>query len=94
MKYPEIEYLGFNPDEGSKDDCGVSCQTMKIVKTKKIHPCCVGFTEMHDIQVGSMAVCEKYIFEDQGWRNSYYCIECLDKWFDEIYGGIGEYYEV
>lgn len=84
LKYPEYYYLHYDPDAGSKGDTGISYQRMKIVKTKKNHEC-MFFIGYHDIPSGSLALRETAIVEGMGWKSCYFCINCLDKWFNENY---------
>ena len=58
----------------------VSCHTQKIVKVRKTHKCCQC---QKDIEVGERALCEKGFMDGQPC-SAYTCIECCDKWLDEI----------
>lgn len=77
MKYAEFIYLTedwFGADEY------VSNQTFKIVTTRTEHfcPLCNATFPSKTVMIK-----EKAIVEGEGWKSSYICIPCADKWLDE-----------
>lgn len=76
MKYTEDQYIGFMPFFG--EDSELSCQTIKILKTRKPHAC-VGSNPEHTIPTGSMARYEKALVDGDFFGRYYMCIPCLDK---------------
>ena len=83
LKYPESEYLSYDPDAGGKGDYWIKCQRMKIVKTRKPHKCMCGECNCKEFPAGTLMLNETAIVQDMGWQSCYFSIKCLDKWFDE-----------
>ena len=77
MKYAKEIYEQFEfyaPDEE------VLNHTQRVVKARKEHKCCQC---QKDIKVGENALCEKGFIDGQP-HSAYTCIECCDKWIDDI----------
>lgn len=52
-----------------------------LIKARKEHPCCnceIGITK------GQFCLLEKCVIPDEGWKNAYTCMPCLDKWMEEF----------
>ena len=79
MKYSEETYIDsqfFMSDmDGSERNL-----TEKIVKTRKLHKCCVCEKE---IQKGEKMLMQKAVIEDLGWRSCYICLPCVEQWLEE-----------
>jgi len=82
MLYSEDDYLGFNPFDGDKDDCGARARSVKLVKVRKEQQCMLSSNE-HTIKPGEFARFEKAVV-DEKWASYYCCLECMDDWFQEI----------
>ncbi len=81
LKYKPDEYLNCGFYSGEDYD-GITNLKRKIVKCRTVHPCeggCDG-----EIQPGEYALCETG-FMDGEPLSSYNCINCLDKWLDELH---------
>jgi hypothetical protein len=92
MKYPEDEYINFDPFEG--DEADISCRTVKLVKARKAHACFMGANprhgDQHKIQAGDMARVETALIDRSFWGRSYVCIPCMDKWLADVIDGDDE----
>lgn len=73
--YEETEF--YAPDED------ISCHIQKIVKVRKEHKC---RSCQKDIKAGENALCEKGFIDGQP-HSAYTCIDCCDKWLDEVLEG-------
>lgn len=81
MKYSSDVYEYWNPFEGDMDT-DVRCETRKIVNTRTPHECTLG-EEFHEIKPGTMAMVDIAIVDGK-WCSQYFCIDCVDKWLEEI----------
>lgn len=79
MKYPIEEYEGIGIYE---DDEDIINHTEKVVKVRKKHKCALCEKE---IQKGDYALRETGFLDNEP-VSAYTCIECCDKWLDEING--------
>ena len=77
MKYPKSEY---EKTEFYMGDEEITNHRQKIVKAKKLHEC-AGC--QREIKLGENVLREKG-FMDGYPVSCYTCIECCDKWLDEI----------
>jgi hypothetical protein len=65
------------------DDEGESNHDQKIVKIRKQQSCCGFFGEgRHDIEPGTRAIRETVLFENEGWRSNYLCLDCATRIID------------
>jgi len=71
--YDETEFYGGDED--------LLNHQQKIVKVRKEHYCC---NCGKIIEVGKSSLCETGFLDGQPQR-AYTCVDCLDKWLDEIY---------
>lgn len=70
--YEQTEFYGADED--------MSGHTQKVVKVRKEHKCC---NCQKTIEIGEYALMEKCFLDGQP-QNAYTCIECCDKWLDEV----------
>lgn len=88
MKYPEADYVDYDPFEG--DEAEIACRSVRLVKVRKPHPCFIGANpaggDNHVIQPGDMARVESALVDGSFWGRSYVCIACMDKWLDMVNG--------
>lgn len=71
--YEQTEFYGADED--------ISCHTQKIVKVRKEHECCQCDQV---IKTGENALLES-CFMDGLPQHAYTCIDCCDKWLDEVF---------
>lgn len=82
-RYTENLYLSFDPFEGDRD-VDIRNKTVRIVKTRKPHPCVTVLSqEQHTIEPGSRARYEKAIVDGR-WCSYYVCIDCMNRWLDDL----------
>lgn len=87
MKYTPDDYLSYDPFEGDMD-VDIRCRQVRLLRTRTPHACTsIGESE-HIIEPGSMARFEKAFVDRSHWGSYYTCINCLDKWLDEVIGPI------
>lgn len=91
MKYPEHDYICFDPFEGDRD-VDVRCRTVKLVRARGEHPCWHGDNRdvsdgPHTIKHGELHRYEKALIDREYWGSYRICIACMDQWFDEWRGG-------
>lgn len=79
--YEETEFYGVDEDLLSHEQ--------KVVKVRKNHNCCQCRNE---IKAGTNALCETGFLYSEPVR-AYTCIDCCDKWLDEIHGEEDEHGE-
>ena len=58
----------------------------KLIKCRKDHSCA---NCQKNISKGSYAVRETALFQGEGWKSSYTCTDCIEKWLEES-GQVGE----
>lgn len=79
----EDEYLDFNPFDEGKGDYAIECRTVRIVTTRKPHPCMASYLvtderrKGHFIEPGARAYKESAKVEGQ-FGTAYSCLPCLD----------------
>lgn len=79
MKYSEEMYLDSQIFAGDMDG-SESNFSEKIVKTRKLHNCCVCGEE---IASGTKMVMQSAVVQDMGWCSCYICLPCIEKWLEE-----------
>lgn len=88
MKFTHEDYL--NEDWFQGDESEISCQTKKIVKTRKEHECWLSLAPgktPHNIPVGSYAYFEKAFVDRSHWGKFYMCEKnCMNELLTEYYG--------
>lgn len=80
MKYGEDLYIDSGFYDGDMDG-EYQKRSEKIVKCRKPHECMGGCGK--EIKAGEQAVCETG-FLDGKPTSSYTCLECIEKWLEEI----------
>jgi hypothetical protein len=88
MEYTNEEYINCDPFDGEMD-VDIRCKTVKIVKTRKKHPCHISSfdgSEGHEVPKGSLARVEKALVDGDFWRAYYCCLPCLRKMLNEEHG--------
>jgi hypothetical protein len=83
LRFPLRDYLqDYNEDR----DVDLTCQTIKMVRTRKEHDCHFGQIDgkLHIIPKGELAVKDTALVDHEFWGTCYTCIPCLDKWIAEL----------
>jgi hypothetical protein len=86
-RYRVDEYLSFDPDADSKGVDWVKQRLEFVRKTRRVHMCAMPGYGGHEIAIWSSAVRDVALFPGEGWKSCYFCIQCLDSWFDEWSNG-------
>jgi len=74
------QYISANDSMfGGPDESEIQARTVKVVTTRKDHPCMCGAGSGHAIPAGSRAVCDRAIVDGE-WGVSYVCLPCLESW--------------
>ena len=79
MKYPEEMYIDSQIFAGDMDG-SESNFSEKIVKTRKVHNCCVCEKEF---EKGTKMVMQSAVVQDMGWCSCYICLPCIESWLEE-----------
>ena len=86
IKYTEEDYI--NCEMFTDRDTDIRCRTVKIVKTRKDHPChgCLGDGIELLIKKGETARFESALIDCEFWGAYYCCMPSLDRWLNIING--------
>lgn len=86
--YSEQEYLDHDLFAGEEAD--ITCRTVKLVKTRKAHPCFFGGGngDGHSIAQGETARYEKALVDSDYWGSYYVCIPCMDREIADLRGDV------
>ena len=79
-KYTDKQYVDYQYFE---DDDISKVLEQKLVTTRKEHLCLTNFAQ-HTIPVGSRAILEKAIYSGAGRVSNYICLDCADKYLDQV----------
>lgn len=79
LAYTEQDYLSHDLFFG--EEANITCRTVKIVKTRKAHPCFFGGGngDGHSIAPGDIARHEKALVDSDYWGSYYVCIPCINR---------------
>jgi hypothetical protein len=80
MKHTDAEYLNVDLFQGEEAD--LTCRTVKLVTTRKAHPC-HAYVKEHDIPAGDRARHERALVDGDFWGSYYACLPCLDRVLSE-----------
>lgn len=87
LKYSDRDYLEFDLFVG--EDADIKCRTVKLVKTRKKHPCFFGQNgDGHNIAPGQYVRYEKALIDGDYWGSYYLCIPCLNREMADLRGDI------
>jgi hypothetical protein len=85
LAYSEQDYLALDLFVG--EDAELKCRTVKLVKTRKQHPCFFGQNgDGHGIAPGEYARHEKALVDSDYWGSYYLCIPCLNREMADLHG--------
>jgi hypothetical protein len=89
LRFPLNDYL---QDYYQDRDVDLTCQTIRMVRTRKEHDCHFGRIEgdFHVIPKGELAVRDTASIDHEFWGTCYNCIPCLDKRIAELNSEICE----
>jgi len=86
LTYSEPDYLDHDLFFGEEAD--ITCRTVKLVTTRKAHPCFFGEAsgDGHSIAPGELARHEKALVDSDYWGSYYVCIPCMDREIADLRG--------
>lgn len=87
LKYTKEQYETGGYFDGDMDTEIVK-EEYKLVKIRKDHHCVGGCDKI--IHKGDHALSCKALFQEEGWKTCYMCIDCCNEWLDELYPGYDE----
>lgn len=79
LKYDKELYTDSGFYAGDMDE-GYTDISEKLIKCRKDHSCA---NCQKIISKGSYAVRETALFQGEGWKSSYTCTDCIEKWLEE-----------
>lgn len=87
----DSEYLDFNPFDEGKGDCSVECRRVKIVTTRKEHPCMASYLTPNDKKKGHAISARSRAYKESAkvdgqFATCYSCLPCLDVLLEATYG--------
>jgi hypothetical protein len=79
----ERDYLEFNPFDEGKGDYSIECRKVKIVTTRKEHPCMASYLVSDDRMKGHAIVTHTRAYKESAkvegqFATCYSCLPCLD----------------
>ena len=80
------EYIEFDPFAGDKGGLPVRCRNVRVVKVRKPQFCGGNDQgEEHTLPPGALARRESAVVDGE-WKTYHYCVDCIDRWLDEVEG--------